>query len=167
MEWVWSMLNGWALFLGALTAPLTAIIVTYIAVQQYKLKKFEVRKELYDRRVNVFRTLKAYLAKIKENGGCEHSDTLKLPRETAEAQFLFDRDVTSFIEQVYEKSLEDLKLARKFERATPKVRGEITPEQNEVLDWLHNASVDADRLFEPYLRLRACLKSDDNLKGGK
>jgi hypothetical protein len=92
-------------FLSALLVPLIDIVTTYIAIQQWRADKKRFRLELYDRRVAVWNAVKTFHGEVGDYGRGKYSPALKLNKETAEAEFIFDEEITNHIENLFKKGM--------------------------------------------------------------
>jgi hypothetical protein len=53
---------------AALLTPVIAIVMTYIAIQQYRANKIKLRHDLYDRRLLLYNAVAEFLAHIIREG---------------------------------------------------------------------------------------------------
>lgn len=82
---------------------LTAIVVAYIAVQQYILAKAKLKLDLFERRLKIFNALEVFLATIQKPD-IGFSDLNNFHYETSESSFLFGDDVRDYLENVSKKA---------------------------------------------------------------
>ena len=92
--------------LSGFLTPIIAIVTAYIAVQQYRLSKFKVRQEMYDRRSKVYKAVMEYLSNISMFNEPADELSTKLIRETSEAFFLFKPEIKQHIESLYNKGID-------------------------------------------------------------
>jgi hypothetical protein len=92
--------------LSALLTPVLAGFGLWIALQQYRLAHDKVRLELFEKRHRVFRAVVALCAQVVQDGGAKHVDALQYLRDTAGADFLFNKEVTDYIDEVYRRSVD-------------------------------------------------------------
>ena len=71
--------------LSALLGPIIAAVVAYIAIQQYRLEKFKIRQQLYERRSTIYKAVMEFLSRIVQNANIEYEHIYKFLRETAES----------------------------------------------------------------------------------
>jgi hypothetical protein len=92
-------------FLKDFGPTITAVIVTYIAVLQYRLSQANLKERLYDRRMAVFQAyknaLKEYLnGKLLMDDEAFKNQLLKeMLAAKVEAEFLFRKEVTDFLKK--------------------------------------------------------------------
>jgi len=107
------------------------------------LQRQTAQRELYDRRVKVYDTTRTFMAKFSRDVKIEFRDIQELLRDTREAEFLFEKDATGFIDELWHKANEH------------RVRSTQSPLGLEALEeWLMVTSYqDAKRIFGRYLKI--------------
>jgi hypothetical protein len=146
--------------LSALLTPLIAVIMVYIAYQQFRINRFRLRYELYEHRLAVFKAVRSFLSDILREGKTDFQRVTQFYADVAEADFLFYRDVTDLREIVYKRGL---KLAELHEELYPsdgnsglpvgKERSQIAHEQSEMLKWFSDQLVEIKPIFKKYLSI--------------
>jgi hypothetical protein len=92
-----SEIRSW---LNALTSPLLAVFGIWIAFQQYRLKQYTLRKDLFDKRLTIF-SAAIELIKVSlqsQHPGIKAIDEYNL--KVAGASFLFRAEITDYLEQL-------------------------------------------------------------------
>lgn len=107
--------------LSGLLTPLIAIATMYIAYQQYLLAKLKFRHDSYERRLQVYKSVQAFISEIVRKGKTDYSNCSQFYAEASEATFLFAPAVQEYIEEIYKKALELVEL---YERMCPPGGGE-------------------------------------------
>ena len=122
-------MNFFTILSGLLT-PLIAIIATYIAFQQYqsnkkqgeyklrldienselekrrlKLEEHKLRLDLYNKRFRIFEETKKVLHKIVQDAKIELIELRDFRFSTNESKFLFDPEISQFLEQLKTKAI--------------------------------------------------------------
>ncbi len=142
------------LFSAALT-PLIALIAIYIAWQQHKTKKDTFRLALYDRRLKVYERLKNILIIATSKGDVPLDAVDQYQIDTAEAVFLFDSDVSQYVDTVRKHAI-DLRAAsdRLYEQNLPvgDERKQVVQQKSELVKWFMEQSKEATEIFQKYLR---------------
>ena len=152
MNTLWLGLSQYASFLAAFLTPVTAGIVAYIAWQQYRLRQFDTRMQLYDRRVAVFESVMKYIANVVARDRCEDQEADALLRETSYAKHLFGNEIVDFIDEVIKQAIE----AEMYQALVdlPKTDQETIRKYNEVKEWFFGTSFrSAKAIFYPYFDL--------------
>ena len=146
--------------LSAALTPLIAVIALYIAYQQFRINRSRLSHELYERRLAVFKAVRSFLSDILHEGKTDFQRVTQFYAHVAEADFLFDRDVTDLREIIYKRGL---KLAQLHEELYPsdgspglpvgKKRSQIAHEQSEMLKWFSDQLVEIKAIFGKYLSI--------------
>jgi hypothetical protein len=146
---------------NALLTPLIAILAAYIAWQQYQVNNSSLRNELYERRIRVFRAFMSYLADVMREGRASYQRVAQFYAETSEAIFLFDKRVTSKVEELYHNGL---KLTDLHEQLYPfdgspglpvgAERSRVTCEQTELLKWFGDEIKNVRELFKCQMKIK-------------
>ncbi len=135
-----------------------AAAVAFIAYQQYMLAKFNTRRELYNRRIPIFKSVMKYISKVIIDTDINKDDGFQLLKETSETNFLFEPDVKNFIDELYKKGIELNKTNKKMEYLLKKDSNDkeyqkYCLENKELLLWFSEQFKEADKIFGKYLRI--------------
>lgn len=146
--------------LKASLAPVVAAVAAYIAWLQWKTNALKVKLDLYERRLKVFEELKQLLSLVARETDVSLEELAKFAAGTAEAEFLFGPEVPTYLDQIYERSLQ-LWQANRERRET--MRGNESPYDpvsgarniRDHLSWLVEQLRKSRDVFRPYLSLNA------------
>jgi hypothetical protein len=133
--------------LQALLTPLVAVTTTYIAYQQYRIRRDERALALYDRRLAVFKSAVGILDRVRMCERMTASDSLTWLSSVAEAQFLFDEEVQAVIEPLfgavhdYAITVEPVAKTKQFDTACAEAAFQVEAYRNPLIE-----------VFTPYLR---------------
>lgn len=135
-----------------------ASIVAFIAYQQYKLAKFNTKRDLYERRLPVYKSVMQFIAKANIKAILDINDCLLLLNETNEASFLFRKEVKNYIDILYEKGLELHKTYDMLEHLREKDdRDEeykkYCDENYDLIMWFSTQFNESEKIFSKYLRI--------------
>jgi hypothetical protein len=125
----------------------------YIAYQQYKTNRDKLRLDLYNKRYKVFDSLKTLLGHIAQQLNVKHKQVYEFKIKTKEAVFLFEEDITTYLDTISQKALdlwadhEKLKNLPVGEERSAKV-----DETSELFSWLMKQSEVAVDKFNKYLK---------------
>lgn len=136
--------------------PAIAIITTYIAYQQYQSNRLKLRLERYDRRLRVYQEMKKVLSIILRDADISPQQLLEFRTATAEADFLFGKNIPEYIDEIYKKGLELWRTGIQLkEGEIPKgtERRSIVEENSKLLTWLIDQLPMLTTKFKPYLNL--------------
>ena len=95
-----------AQILQALLTPVIGIAVVYIAWQQWQANTRKLKLEMYDRRRRIYGEVIAFLSLVLRDFKPDMSAVIVFRCETAEADFLFGSDITSYIDEVFNQALD-------------------------------------------------------------
>jgi len=154
------------IFQGLLT-PVIAIIAVYIAYQQHKTNRDKLGFDLYNKRYEVFRSLKTLLARISQQGNVKDEQVNEFLRATKEAVFLFDEGISTYLEIIGQKAF-DLQAIEECMKPLPvgEERNSKVAESRELRDWFSEQSKVAIVKFNKYLKFEQKLYADANWKRG-
>ena len=115
--------SGWmqvakdvAMILQGLLVPAIAGITIYIAWQQHKTAKSQYRLNLYGKRFAVFEAARSFMQDITAKATTSYERVGTFWLGIAEVEFLFDKDVVDFLEEMRTRGLD---LAYKHEMMYP------------------------------------------------
>ena len=120
-----------------------------------------MRYELYDRRLAVYKEVKAFYGEIGSDGTAKYGMVMKFYAATAEAEFLFGDEIKEHIEELNKKGMN---LASLHEEMYPSSgdpglpvgpeRSKVAKEHSELLGWfLKHAVAETSNRFRKYLRV--------------
>ena len=140
---------------GYLT-PLIAIIVGYIAYQQYLLAKRKIRLDLFEKRFRVFIETKNILGLFLRDARLDNNDIRKFNLNCAERKFIFKSDINEYIDKILKEAL--LISNRTDYIQKNKVDNEYfskaANEANEYMDWIIKELDIIEIRFKKYLDFR-------------
>ena len=140
---------------AGLLTPVIAIIAIYIACQQHKTNRDQLKSSLYNRRLKVFLALTDFIGEISAMGDCDNKRINQYYFETRESVFLFGKDINDYLEEIYKKGDElhcwENKI-KQIERFSDEKKTEILEKRGEVFHWLTRQIYDATPKFEKYLK---------------
>jgi hypothetical protein len=156
--------TDWVGFLSALLTPINAIMLVYIAYEQYRINKERLKledrrfkHELYERRLAVFRGLMEYMAAVERDACVRGPDLANLSRVTAEKEFLFDANLCDWLEELYRKSVRmwtnATRLDNKQSPPTGLERDRMIEENAKLHEWLREQFAVARNKFAKDLKL--------------
>lgn len=92
--------------LQALLTPVVAIVTTYIAYQQYRIKRDERSLELYDRRLAIFNRVIAIVDRVFSGETVRYEEAQDWINSVREADFLFGEEVEVAIDHLFKNVLD-------------------------------------------------------------
>ena len=123
------------------------VLGLYIAIQQYRTNRKRIKNDLFEKRYSVFVAINGFISSISK-GGVTQGQRIEFLSRTRGAEFLFDKKIKTYIDQIWEKSVdagawvEDTNYAN-----SPAERGEAKK-------WLYSELNNMDARFRKYLHLK-------------
>lgn len=136
------------IFQGLLT-PLIATITVYIAWQQMRLNKQKNRAEQYERMLKVYQRVVEMIRLIMREGKPEIQDIQKFGFDTAEADFLFPKEISEYINEIYTHAAKLHAATSQIRIDSPNFRDEATQEEM----WFSEQLDVAKKRFKKYLNI--------------
>lgn len=128
-------------YLGIITT-IIAVIGAYIAYQQQKINKHKLRLDLYDRRLNIYRSIMNFISTVTQDGEVNIEDIIKYKVLTSDAEFLFDKEVKEMINEIYNNAL-------KFRKKNIK-----NMDDTDLLAWFTEQYDTVNEIFQKYLSFK-------------
>ena len=98
-----SQLPYWVQYLQAVAPTLVAIAVGYVAYRQWATARDRVKLDLFEKRYAVYHELTTVLATTLQDGTIAYGDVLALSRSIRGYEFLFGKEVESYLKEITEK----------------------------------------------------------------
>lgn len=139
--------------LNTLLLLLIAAGTAYVAYHIYTTNKAQIDTDLYDRRLNVYREIVRFLSMISRDGDISRHDLLEYRSKTQESAFLFDKDITDYIEKVYSQASKlrsTTDLLKSTDLPIGDERDKVTVENAKQLIWLADQLPSLKKKFAPY-----------------
>lgn len=140
---------------GFLT-PLIAILAIYIAFKQYRIQRYKLRFDLYDRRFKIFERIKEFISKIGPKNRMESKEIGIFYTSIIEYRFLFDQDVNDFIDELVEK-VEEFDIVCtdivSYQKDTPE-REKLEEQREKLRWWMMERLKELPDRFEKYLSFK-------------
>ncbi|MFA5744641.1 MAG: hypothetical protein WC887_00240 [Candidatus Paceibacterota bacterium] len=137
-----------------------AILLAYIAWQNYRINeagfyinKDKLRLDLFDRRYKVFEGFRSFFTSFSLLADIKSDELSKLIWDTADAEFLFGKEVSEYRQKVIDKCVRLKQLNGKFQRGVmdEKIRAELAQEAADLEEWIANQNEELRKLFRKYL----------------
>ncbi len=141
-----------------------AVLLAYIAWENYRinhsglhLQKDKLRLDLFERRMKVFGACQELFSFIAREGELGHDEVYKFIENTANAEFLFGKEIRAYIDEVREKSLRLIsikeQLSKKSRTAAEKIQSNLLSEESrELTMWFGNQFDVSRKHFRNYLQ---------------
>lgn len=144
-----------AIFSSLLT-PVIAIVSVYIAYQQWKTNKRKLHLDRYKRRLRVYEEVKKILSMITRDANASMDDLLKFRASVSEADFLFNNEISEYIDEIYDHGLSLRHWNQEFRDYTQEMpdgydHKKVVDEMHKELKWLVDQFGPAKEKFKKYL----------------
>jgi len=99
-------IRPWAHFATLIGIPVALFIAIGNAIWQSHLQRVRLRHDLFDKRFEIYCTLRDFIHKLlMSNGSVETADVQALAKHAAAAEFLFGPPIVTFMEEACHKAL--------------------------------------------------------------
>lgn len=147
--------RDWLDILQALLTPAIAVVVAYIAWQQYQIQRQRVRIDLFDRRYELFVNANKYLTETVSKGEFDINLHNRFLKENRGAQFLYSKEIDKYLLDIAAATRELIKYESES-RKNSSFDGDIFEAEKqklEKLDWLQQQFDVMKIKFQPYLQV--------------
>jgi hypothetical protein len=142
---------------SSLLTPTIGITTGWIAIQQFRLAKERMKRDLYDRRIIVYRGVIEVLSSIMSLGQVRGEDLANWARATAERGFLFDAALCEYLESIRKQIVTvwafGAQLKERGGLPVGEQRSKVAGQEGEALLWLANQLPEVQGRFAKYLRV--------------
>lgn len=144
----------WLDVLQGLSTPVIGVAVIYIAWQQHKTNRKQLRFDIYKRRITILDAWHKFIVKTIISGTVSLETLKEFRTSTAEAKFLFDKNVTDYLQQVQAKAWELFCITQELNQLPegPK-RERIATKKVELVDWFIDESQTGTTEFDKFLQV--------------
>lgn len=142
-----------AYYITCLSA-LTAALVAWVGVQQYRVAHDRLKLDLWEKRYAVYKGAQVFLSRVMQEGTTDMQELVRYLQDTKDAFFLFRPDMAEYLSDLYKTGV-DLRTTRVLherERDGDE-RTHLLEKENRLLKELGD---ELDRLkhrFAPYLTI--------------
>lgn len=134
---------------------LLAAFVAWVAYQQYSLGREKFKLDLFEKRFAVFAATRQLLILILRDANISLEQFFEFRASVEEASFLFDSDITAYLDSIGEKALRLRTLTEMMKPLPVGVQRSDPQEIVEMLKWLTDQLPELKVRFGPYLKFRA------------
>jgi len=105
MDTVFSYLRPWA-EIASLFGIVTALVIAVSNMYwQLRLQNAKLRHDLFDRRFEVYRSVRDFVHTLMTKGSVERRDLDALTKHAMAVEFLFKKEIVSFMNEAYERAV--------------------------------------------------------------
>lgn len=143
---------------SAALAPLIAIIAVYIAYQQFQTNRSRLRHDLYEKRIKIYRKIYEHLGSVVAFGDVQRERIIDFYSETSDSHFLFDNEISDYVELIYQKSNElnrGMKYIKGEYKCSEEERQKAVDKDAQLMLWFSNQFEVTKKKFTKYLRIKS------------
>ena len=133
-------------------AGLISVLVFWVTYQQWLLARHRFRLDLFDRRYRIFEATRKFLSAVMSKADFDDAQFFEFAVAVLDAEFLFDKDVVSYLAEVKTRSFD----MRRHSNAAGRLVGpddrtsDVNAAHNQ-LAWLGDQITGMKAVFLPYL----------------
>jgi hypothetical protein len=133
-----------------------------LSSQQLRLSHAKLKFDLYERRLALFSAVKKFALRVSQTSG--EVDTLAFYRETLESNFLFDKEIVDYINDMHKRARLIIRIKETLANRLldAEVRKELEAEITTEFDWFHKQHREVVNVFSQSLSIRT-LEGQDSL----
>jgi len=143
-------------FLSGLLTPAIAVVMTYIAIQQYRTRQSRLRLDLFDRRYAIYQGVKEFIRHAVSAGDVQNQAIADLNESTHDAFFLFDESVDEYVDELRQKGARLHYLQRRLGDGTLPIgeeRSAFAQEDADIMTWFGFQLGESKKVFKKFLRV--------------
>jgi hypothetical protein len=131
------------------------VFVAFVGYQQYSVNKERFKLDLFEKRFNVYDSIRVLLIHMLSGAVLEPERLFKFRADTEDALFLFKEDVTNYIKLVDKKAVEYINMPEKL-RAFPEgeLKSKVREEKICLMNWILKQQPQLQEVFAPYLKFK-------------
>ncbi|MEW5957573.1 MAG: hypothetical protein AB1801_07610 [Chloroflexota bacterium] len=142
-------------YLSGLLTPVIAVVTAYIAYRQYKNDNERLKRDLYEKRYGIYSNLMETIALVVQEANVDMKTLINFKKSTREAYFLFGDDISSYLDEIYQKGLKLQTINKVLDGNLPvgEKRNQLADQDADLMTWFA-AQFDVARVkFSRYLSL--------------
>jgi hypothetical protein len=140
----------------AFVALIVGALGVYIAYRQYKVNKDKLRLDLFEKRLEAYEKLQEYFNHFIAEGWVDNEAIRLLNLARYKSIFLFDNEVSDYIDKVQAVAIEMRKLQMKIHgsNALPdgEERNKACDRESEIFQWHLDQQKDSPKQYIKYLK---------------
>jgi hypothetical protein len=144
--------------LQGLLTPVIAIVVTYVAWQQWKTNRIKLNLDRYDRRLRVYQEVVRFIIIGIRDANYDDDELLNFIPKVSEADFLFGEEVSKYIDELHQRACNLSRWNKEYRYdSQPKPEGynhqRVVDEMHKEIDWVSSQREPARYIFKKYLNV--------------
>ena len=133
---------------------LVACGLAYIAYQQFQLARAKFKLDLFEKRIAVFNATRRLVGAMVSDGPGELEKVYEFRVAVADAPFLFDVDVTGYLDEIDNRAVDLGALVKRMKQPPAGVdMNSLIDKEAAAQTWFKNQLLEMKAKFMPYLGL--------------
>jgi hypothetical protein len=128
-----------------------AAVVTIFLTRRH-FKKTE-KRDLYNRRIEYFNTIAAYLARVLSEDRVNEGEEVEFLRKMKNIEFVFEKEIEKYVDDIYNQSIELQRLDYQMRKAQGKEYENVLDKREAIISWFQNEMNQVRKKFVKYLDL--------------
>jgi len=133
---------------------LIALAVGFVAFQQFLLAREKFKLDLFEKRLAIYKAVQIYLDEIRRNQDASDKLIKEFEANTHTSKFLFDSDVSDFIDEIYGMGIRLNLSNRPHESMTPRQRELSDGIREKVITDFMDYNASLVKRFLPYMKFK-------------
>lgn len=145
----------WTQYITAIGIPVIAALAAWIAFRQFQIARNRLKLDLFDRRMEVYSTVRESLSNIARQGNLPQEQQIQYLHGMRNARWLFGPEVYNYLDKTLWQKIVDLELHNTMSKDSEDPdRAKHIQERAETMKWMIRQYKEFDELVEKYLMLR-------------
>lgn len=145
----------WIEYISPIGVPIIAGIAAWIAFRQFQTAQNRLKFDLFDKRMEVYNTVREALGNITRQGSLTLEQQLRYLQGTRTARWLFGSDVFTYLDETLWHKIVDLELYIELSKdASEPERVKHVHARSDTFKWMMSQQKYFDTLIAKYLELK-------------
>ena len=142
-------------YLSAILTPLVAVLAIWIAFRQYRTQRYQVRLDLFERRLKIIENVRETLTEIdKHYSGDGEKINLELFRAAyRHSKYLFSSDIQQYLKTIDSKIGELEGIENELKKNDMAVKQELDQKKEVAIVWLREQRIEHENKFSKFMTL--------------
>lgn len=146
-------LPTWVAYLQALSTPMIALIVAFIAYRQWRTAHSKLVLDLFERRLSVYRQVRSAVGVVNTTGKVTREAEIDLLQAMESAEFLFGKDVQNYLQDMWNRFIKLNAANHMIANGTQEQRQSNARAQGDLFDKITNFYYEGADVFSPYMKM--------------
>ena len=144
----------WTVYLSAFATPIIALIVTFIAYQQWRTAQNKLKLDLFDRRFLIYQAAHSFISLIEQHVSVTQDELYKFRADTRSAKWIMSPNIWNYFEELCNnaQNLQNIK-AKLTCSSSASEKSAQQKEKDDLTKWFAEQHEKFDALCESTLRI--------------